>query len=338
MNIVTEPNKIDKIFNAFKDKLEILESKKIITSLPYNVGKDQKFLFRVRYEFEFQNKKYKIALSKREENNRTFYHMGHNGELETLVTSDGKGKRNKGNANSVIAYDDKNQYLCRSLNTQIVGRKSQHINENVRAAFGEDRIEIINDIPYLKLYSISDFSLEKYVEVVETMDKIRKSIKMNNTSSKTGALLMRQINMSSVLNTLSEFKQIVLTGPPGTGKTYFSKKIAKELCDNNDKNFDFVQFHPSYNYEDFVRGIQVISEDSTVKYITRNRVFAEMCQMAQDNEDEKFVLIIDEINRANLAAVLGELIYALEYRGKEGEVITPYEVNGSYKLAVPENL
>ena len=97
-----------------------------------------------------------------------------------------------------------------------------------------------------------------------------------------------------------------------------------------------VQFHPSYTYEDFVRGIQVETQNSNPVYLTVDRIFAEMCKEAINSPDKNFVLIIDEINRANLPAVLGELIYALEYRGEPVE--TPYEINGSRTLIVPKNL
>ena len=139
---------------------------------------------------------------------------------------------------------------------------------------------------------------------------------------------------------LQRFHQIILQGPPGTGKTYTAKKIIARLIGDvfdkaQGKRWDIVQFHPSYNYEDFVRGIQIQTEGGQVVYNSVNRILAEMAERAAKSE-YPHALIIDEINRANVASVLGELIYALEYRGEA--VKTPYAVDDSSDINLPENL
>lgn len=152
-------------------------------------------------------------------------------------------------------------------------------------------------------------------------------------------------------------KQMVLQGPPGTSKTYSAKEIIKAYLTNSLENeivkkdsegnwtghWDMVQFHPSYGYEDFVRGITVTTEDKQIIYKTINKVFGKMCEIAQksknDGKKEKFFLLIDEINRADIATVFGELIYALEYRNESVEV--PYELedgDNRSKISVPDNL
>lgn len=138
-------------------------------------------------------------------------------------------------------------------------------------------------------------------------------------------------------NTLNLAKQIILCGPPGTGKTYHAKQFVEQHWKLNPGQYEIVQFHPAYNYEDFVRGIQVnTTKTGNITYDRVHRIFSEMCQSAEKDKNNKYVLIIDEINRANLAAVLGELIYGLEYRGEN--VRTTYEVSGQFNLSVPENL
>ena len=151
--------------------------------------------------------------------------------------------------------------------------------------------------------------------------------------------------MDENVKLLKQFKQMIFYGPPGTGKTYNAKWTLRklfgvnkdELPDLQGDQWDIVQFHPSYNYEDFVRGVQVNTNDEgQIKYETKNRIFAEMCDKASQDKDNAYALIIDEINRANVSSVLGELIYALEYRGES--VSTPYEIIGSRLLTIPPNL
>lgn len=101
-----------------------------------------------------------------------------------------------------------------------------------------------------------------------------------------------------------------------------------------------VQFHPSYSYEDFVRGIVAEEADGQIKYTVRNKTLAEIAKKAQEDPDSPYVLIIDEINRANLSSVLGELIYALEYRDEP--VNSMYALEDSnmneYEIIIPSNL
>jgi len=162
--------------------------------------------------------------------------------------------------------------------------------------------------------------------------------------------------------------QMIFQGPPGTSKTFESKRFVlkqlapaaptfskpfisqKDISEDLEKyklteqdydnptasskiktgGWDLVQFHPSYGYEDFIRGIEVKPVGGVPSYESVNRILgkiAEFAQIAAKNSSgnaPKFYLIIDEINRANLATVFGELIYGLEYRNSS--VSTPYQV------------
>lgn len=137
-------------------------------------------------------------------------------------------------------------------------------------------------------------------------------------------------NMKELLDTGN--KAIVLYGPPGTGKTYHAKElVCQELeIDESERDsykfseatlnakgaWDIVQFHPNYTYEDFIGGISPKLSGETLSYTLKEGIFKKMCDMANKHQDKKFILIIDEINRADLSSVFGELMYSLEYRGE----------------------
>ena len=111
--------------------------------------------------------------------------------------------------------------------------------------------------------------------------------------------------------------QAIFYGPPGTGKTFIAEKLGRHLVGGGDGFIETVQFHPEYAYQDFMQGIRPKSrEDGGLEYPMVNGRFLQFCENAAVREDT-CVLIIDEINRANLARVFGELMYLLEYRDKE---------------------
>jgi 5-methylcytosine-specific restriction protein B len=126
--------------------------------------------------------------------------------------------------------------------------------------------------------------------------------------------------------------QAVFYGPPGTGKTFIAEHLAKHLVGGGDGFFQIVQFHPAYAYEDFIQGIRPKPIDGGgLHYPVVPGVFLEFCKKAK-NLKNCCVLIIDEINRANLARVFGELMYLLEYRKQEVPL-----ASGGY-LRIPDNV
>ena len=127
---------------------------------------------------------------------------------------------------------------------------------------------------------------------------------------------------------------IVFQGPPGTGKTYIAERLAKLMVSETAGFWDIVQFHPTYAYEDFVQGIRPKIIDGTMHYVFENGRFLDFCEKAKEvTGDAPCVMIIDEINRAHLSRVFGELTYLLEYRDKH----IPLAAGGKV-FSIPRNV
>ncbi|XVU26713.1 McrB family protein [Actinoplanes sp. CA-054009] len=133
-----------------------------------------------------------------------------------------------------------------------------------------------------------------------------------------GKLFIDHDWLLDTVDLLREKKQIILYGPPGTGKTYLAYELAQYLTGERDDAHRLVQFHPSYSYEDFFEGYRPVRGDQPggIAFSLEPGPFKQLVLDAQKDPSQPFVLIIDEINRANLAKVFGELYFLLEYRGR----------------------
>ncbi len=156
------------------------------------------------------------------------------------------------------------------------------------------------------------------------------------------ALLLDPVFLEEIWTLLKEKRQIIFQGPPGTGKTYVARRLAECLA-GSPKRVTIVQFHPSYAYEDFVQGFRPTLKEGQAGFELSNGPLLEAaaraeCELrasrAASRPAEKHFLIIDEINRGNLAKVFGELYFLLEYRDEE--ITLQYHKKTKFRL--PPNL
>ena len=145
-------------------------------------------------------------------------------------------------------------------------------------------------------------------------------------------LLWESADLKKVIDGLRDKRQVIFQGPPGTGKTYVAKRIA-EWCRDHGGGFDLVQFHPSYAYEDFIEGFRPRVMDGQAGFTLTEGPLRRIAEQARGRPDATFILVIDEINRGNLAKVLGELYFLLEYRDEQ--VALQYS---NERFSLPKNL
>ena len=200
--------------------------------------------------------------------------------------------------------------------------------------------------PYLQNHKIIELVSKTYPELepskLGTMLFEYSKLFMENSTMDPSNNFRHQLTQS-----LLKSPNLILHGAPGTGKTYLAKEIAVELTNGNKDQIGFVQFHPSYDYTDFVEGLRPVSNgDRAIEFKLQDGIFKKFCQKARDAKktggQDNFVFIIDEINRGEISKIFGELFFSIDsdYRGEKGSVSTQYANlhETDDKFYIPENV
>mgnify|MGYP001688275129 FL=1 len=231
---------------------------------------------------------------------------------------------------SYFSFNNGNKY--QNIFNQLLPKK-----DDVYAQNHEITKYIDEKVPNLDQVILS-YSIHRYVDAMNNN---------NNNDNNDINKQEREKNQMSYSDILTKSQNLILHGAPGTGKTYLAKEIALELTGGNEDQIGFVQFHPSYDYTDFVEGLRPVSNgDGTIEFKLVDGIFKKFCQKARDAKktggQDKFVFIIDEINRGEISKIFGELFFSIDpgYRGEKGSVSTQYANlhETDEKFYIPENV
>ena len=151
-------------------------------------------------------------------------------------------------------------------------------------------------------------------------------------------LFLDREQIQEINESLKLKKNVVLQGPPGVGKTFVAQRLAYLLIGEKKRsNVEMIQFHQSYAYEDFVQGLRPDPNANGSGFKLTNGIFYNFCLAAKAKPNEKFVFIIDEINRGNLSKIFGELLMLIESDKRSSE----YDIKLTYsdsKFHIPRNV
>jgi 5-methylcytosine-specific restriction protein B len=234
------------------------------------------------------------------------------GDAEQLASEDGRSdlRRPVDWADAGHAYEDLPETLQQKLSAQhdVVDLTTVKDLIDGLGISDEDLIEEAEAADRDPSVEIPALAARRELELPEPTDEL------------AGELLVHDTDwLREVRDLLWDDRQLVLYGPPGTGKTYLALKLA-EFLGGGPEQVKLVQFHPSYAYEDFFEGFRPQEDPQTREVAFRLTAgpLRELADLAsrEGNRHIPHFLIIDEINRANLAKVFGELYFLLEYRNK----------------------
>mgnify|MGYP000309587676 FL=1 len=188
---------------------------------------------------------------------------------------------------------------------------------------GNDLIDSLSEL----LPGVSFELIEPYTEVADEQQK-------GSSAAIKGHQKTR--DMATVHDLLSKYKNVIVYGPPGTGKTREASLLMNEWRRaNGSQSVSTLTFHPTYCYEDFIEGFR--PNPKTGHFELTDGFFKEFCEVASKDRDNDYLLVVDEINRGDVAKIFGEMITAIEKDKRDDSYVVTLQ-QSKKPFSVPSNV
>ena len=341
---ISETDEVRRAFESLKEALQTVCGEPRITPMGYHHFSHRENDLLVSLHDSDEHQRYFIVFQENENQRNVF---------EANPPKSGHdGRRGEG---LFVANEHGSRYLVHTGNLNLPSEHPVQINisEELRKSTGTQRwIKVAGK---KKMYLVTPIDInpdEMLNHIVDAIEQIRKFKDITEPEELVSnpepgdepdhlqlladELLFDVEHLRNLEKLLDDKRQIILQGPPGTGKTYTARKLAECLAGKR-KRVLLVQLHPSYAYEDFVQGFRPTLIGRQPGFELRNGPLLHATELAEKKPEKKVFLIIDEINRGNLAKVFGELYFLLEYRDEK--IRLQYSGDSEERVvALPKNL